>query len=67
MIEVYEKLLTIQFLRAQLDLIRDLRDMLFKMMSKIADLNGISKRGQISLQSLIDGIAEEIGKGRESR
>lgn len=42
-------------------------DMLFKMMSKIADLNGISKRGQISLQSLIDGIAEEIERGRENR
>lgn len=39
-------------------------DMLFKMMSKIADLNGISKRGQISLKSLIDGIAEEMEKGR---
>lgn len=38
-------------------------DMLFKMMSKIADLNGISKRGQVTLKSLIDGIAEEIEKG----
>ncbi|MCD4713047.1 MAG: PAS domain-containing protein [Clostridiales bacterium] len=42
-------------------------DMLFKMMSKIADLNGISKRGQVSLKSLIDGIADEIERGRESR
>ncbi len=42
-------------------------DMLFKMMSKIADLNGISKRGQVSLKSLIDGIADEIERGRENR
>lgn len=37
-------------------------EMLFKMMSKIADLEGISKRGDMPLETLIDRIAEEIEK-----
>lgn len=37
-------------------------EMLFKMMSKIADLEGISKRGDMPLETLIDLIAQEIEK-----